>query len=183
MRRLRRTLKPLVVQLGAEGLAERYVAWRAGVPLRIVNLVFQRFVGLNGDCPFPVNFTSRVNVAKRLHVHPTVMPYFATSGGSYFQAFNGIYIDAGTIIAPGVKIVSADHDQAALDRHVTARPIVIGKRCWISAGAILLPETTLGDDVVVAAGAVVKGQFPSGCLLAGVPARIVRDRPRQDAGR
>lgn len=53
-------------------------------------------------------------------------------------------------------------------------PVVIGKNVWIGAGAIILPGVTIGDLVVVAAGAVVNRDIPSGVVVAGVPARIVK---------
>jgi carbonic anhydrase/acetyltransferase-like protein (isoleucine patch superfamily) len=53
-------------------------------------------------------------------------------------------------------------------------PVRIGSGCWLGHGAMILPGTTLGDHVAVAAGAVVSGTFPDRVVLAGVPARIVR---------
>jgi acetyltransferase-like isoleucine patch superfamily enzyme len=51
----------------------------------------------------------------------------------------------------------------------------IGSGCWLGAGAIILPGACLGRNVVVAAGSVVRGTFPDRCVVAGVPARIVRE--------
>jgi len=51
--------------------------------------------------------------------------------------------------------------------------IRIGSGCWIASGAIVIGGVTLGDDCIVAAGAVVTKSFPSGCILTGVPARII----------
>ncbi len=53
-------------------------------------------------------------------------------------------------------------------------PVVIGDGCWIGTGAIVLPGTRLGRNVAVAGGAVVRGEFPDHCVIAGVPAKIVR---------
>jgi len=50
----------------------------------------------------------------------------------------------------------------------------IGSGSWLGANAIILPGTTLGEHVVVAAGAVVRGEVPDHCVVAGVPAKIVR---------
>jgi acetyltransferase-like isoleucine patch superfamily enzyme len=52
--------------------------------------------------------------------------------------------------------------------------VVIGAGCWIGTGAIVLPGTRLGRNVAVAGGAVVRGEFPDHCVIAGVPAKIVR---------
>ena len=53
-------------------------------------------------------------------------------------------------------------------------PVRIGSGSWLGTGVVILPGTTLGKNVVVGAGAVVRGRFPDHCVIAGVPAQIVR---------
>lgn len=53
-------------------------------------------------------------------------------------------------------------------------PVRIGADCWLGHGSTILPGTNIGRHVVVAAGAVVTGEIPDYCVVAGVPARIVR---------
>lgn len=53
-------------------------------------------------------------------------------------------------------------------------PVVIADRVWIGAGVKILKGTTIGEDSVVAAGAIVSGSFPPKSLIAGSPARVVR---------
>lgn len=60
------------------------------------------------------------------------------------------------------------------------RDIMIGRRCWIASGAILLGPVTIGDGAVVAAGAVVRSDVPKGAFAAGVPARVVPRKSAQD---
>lgn len=50
----------------------------------------------------------------------------------------------------------------------------VGSGSWIGANAVLLPGTILGENTVVAAGAVVRGEHPARVVLAGVPAKVVR---------
>ena len=50
----------------------------------------------------------------------------------------------------------------------------IGSGCWIGANAVILPGTVLGRNVVVAAGSVVRGEFPDHCVVGGVPAKMLR---------
>jgi acetyltransferase-like isoleucine patch superfamily enzyme len=57
---------------------------------------------------------------------------------------------------------------------VLSSPIVIGDNVWIGHGAIVLPGAIIGDHSVIAAGAVVRGEFPARSLIAGVPARLIR---------
>lgn len=54
------------------------------------------------------------------------------------------------------------------------QPVVIGAGSWIGHGAVILPGTTIGRQVVVGAGAVVRGNIPDHCVVVGAPARIVR---------
>ncbi len=53
-------------------------------------------------------------------------------------------------------------------------PVVVGDGCWLGAGVVVLPGARLGRNVAVAAGSVVRGEFPDNCLIAGAPARVVR---------
>jgi acetyltransferase-like isoleucine patch superfamily enzyme len=55
-----------------------------------------------------------------------------------------------------------------------AAPVRIGRGAWLCAGAIVLPGVTIGENALVAAGAVVERDVPPSCLVAGVPARVVK---------
>lgn len=59
---------------------------------------------------------------------------------------------------------------------VCRKGIKIGKGCWIGAKATILDGTVLGDGCIVAAGAVVNGNFPPMSILGGVPAKIIKLR-------
>jgi acetyltransferase-like isoleucine patch superfamily enzyme len=89
----------------------------------------------------------------------------------------GIEIGDGTMLGPGVKLISSGHGLAPADRkkRITMAPIVLGRNVWVCAGATILHGVTVGDDAVVAAGAVVTEDVPAGVVVAGVPARVVRD--------
>ena len=53
-------------------------------------------------------------------------------------------------------------------------PIHIGKRVWIGANATVIPGVTIGDDAVVAAGAVVNKDVPPRAIVGGVPAKFIK---------
>ena len=57
---------------------------------------------------------------------------------------------------------------------VSRKGIVIGDNCWIGAKVTILDGVRIGNSCVIAAGAVVKGEFPDHCVIAGVPARVIR---------
>ena len=57
---------------------------------------------------------------------------------------------------------------------IPAKPIRIGKNCFVGCNAIILKGTVLGDGCVVGAGAVVAGEFESNSVIVGNPARVIR---------
>jgi len=142
----------------------------------IVNFIFQRILRINSEVPWSVNYTSQVTVPKKIKIGLDVVKSFILSGNCYIQGGNGIIIGDYTIFAPGVKIISANHNPESSKREwLSATPVKIGKYCWIGANAIILPEVELGDYTVVGAGAVVTKSFPEGyVIIAGNPAKIIR---------
>lgn len=97
--------------------------------------------------------------------------------GCTLSDIGGIEIGDDVLIAPNVSLLSSGHPVDPLDRRrrVTAAPISIGRNVWIGAGATVLQGVTIGDDSVVAAGAVVVDDVPAATLVAGVPARVLRE--------
>lgn len=90
-------------------------------------------------------------------------------------------IDIGDDIQTGpyVYITDQNHSYAELDVPVGLQwpleaSVRIGSGSWLGAHAVVLPGADIGRNVVVAAGAVVRGHVPDHCVVAGVPARIVR---------
>ena len=146
--------------------------------IRIINFIFQRLLFINWDSSFSVHFTSQVtHPNKIIFDKKTVGKSFRKSGGCYIQGNNGIKIGKGTIFAPGVKIISSNHNKLNLDRHKKALPIIIGYNCWIGTNAVILPGVELGDFTTVGAGAVVTKSFPENyCTIVGNPARKINGR-------
>src|SRR4051795_2908625 len=88
----------------------------------------------------------------------------------------GIAIGDDVMMGPNVQLISSGHplDPATRRAQITTAPIHIGRGAWIAAGATVLRGVTVGDDAVVAAGAVVTKDVPERTLVAGVPARVIR---------
>jgi acetyltransferase-like isoleucine patch superfamily enzyme len=177
---LPKPVKDFLKKLGVHRLCAVWLAGWDSFPIVVTNFFFQRVIGINRSCPWSVHFTSRVIVPERMRIHPSVRKSFSLSGGCYFQGGSGIEIEEGTLIAPGVKIISANHSMEKLDQWDSAEPIRIGKNCWIGANAVILPGVQLGDHVIVGAGSVVTHSFEQGSVIAGVPARLLR---RYEPGR
>ena len=87
-------------------------------------------------------------------------------------------IGDNTLIAPGVKIISANHDFENKLDYVRKLPVVIGKNCWIGANAVILPGVELGDNVIVGAGSVVTKSFGNNLIIAGNPAVVIRENSK-----
>lgn len=78
-----------------------------------------------------------------------------------------------------VYITDQNHGYASLAEPIgvqmwTNAPVLIGAGSWLGHGSVVLPGSHIGRHTVVAAGAVVSGEFPDNAVLAGIPARIVR---------
>jgi serine acetyltransferase len=90
-------------------------------------------------------------------------------------------IDIGDDIQTGPYVYITDQNHSYIDpnqpigRQVPVEAAVrIGSGSWLGANAVVLPGASIGEHVVVAAGAVVRGEIPDRCVIAGVPARVVR---------
>jgi acetyltransferase-like isoleucine patch superfamily enzyme len=91
---------------------------------------------------------------------------------------SSISIGEACDIGPRVTFVTGTHEIDPDGLHTAGKgyslPIVINNGCWIGAGATILGGTKIGKKSIIAAGAVVKGDFPEGCLIGGIPARVLR---------
>ncbi len=88
-----------------------------------------------------------------------------------------VTIEDHCTISTGVMLITAGHDPANMSYRFG--PIVLKRFSWIGARAIILPNVTIGENAVVAAGAIVTKDVPPSCLVGGNPARIIRriERP------
>ena len=85
------------------------------------------------------------------------------------------------VMGPDVVIMATSHGHDRTDIPIRLqrgweKPIRIGNDVWIGTRAIILPGVEIGDHCIVAAGAVVTKSFPPYSVVAGVPARIVKNR-------
>ena len=99
--------------------------------------------------------------------------------GSHIVAHYSIMIGDDVYTGPYVYITDQNHGYADPDVPIGRQwpsnaAVSIGAGSWLGAGVIVLPGAVIGRNVVVAAGSVVRGEVPDCCVIAGVPARVVR---------
>jgi serine acetyltransferase len=99
--------------------------------------------------------------------------------GSHVVAHHSVVIGADVFTGPYVYITDQNHGYAdpevPIGRQLPLNSAVsIGAGSWLGAGVVVLPGACIGRNVVVAAGSVVRGPVPDHCVVAGVPARVVR---------
>lgn len=99
----------------------------------------------------------------------------------HYGCAGGIEIGDNTIVGIYVTMHSENHIFSDMNKPirmqgVNHKGIRIGCDCWIGAKATILDGTVIGNGCVIAAGAVVTGQFPDNCVIGGVPAKIIKYR-------
>jgi acetyltransferase-like isoleucine patch superfamily enzyme len=89
------------------------------------------------------------------------------------MAAGGITIDDDVMVAANAQLISNNHD--LYDHAVlTCKPVHLKRNCWIGAGATILPGVTVGENSVVAAGAVVTRDVEDNTVVGGNPARLIK---------
>lgn len=117
-------------------------------------------------------------------------PFYCDYGGNItlgervFMNFNCVILDCAKVtigsnvfFAPAVQIYAATHPLDHLVRRTLeyGKPVTIGDDVWVGGGAIVLPGVRVGSRSVIGAGAVVTRDVPEGVVVAGNPARVVRE--------
>lgn len=107
--------------------------------------------------------------------------------GSHIVAHENIEIADDVWTGPYVYITDQNHGYADTEMPIgrqipVNRPVSIGAGSWLGAGAIVLPGTRIGRNVVVAGGSVVRGEIPDHCVVAGVPAKVIRQHTESGWG-
>ena len=152
-----------------------------GCPTRFYLLYrLGQIAGIHRNVPWPVHFTTTVNHPRRIRLGKGTYP--GDSPHCYINAQCGIEIGDGCNLAPGVGLISANHDPYDNTRYLPAEPIRLGRHVWVGMNAVVLPGVQLGDYTIVGAGAVVTKSFPEGYrIIGGNPARVIRELDRERA--
>ena len=135
--------------------------------------ILQQLVGQIGqnsiiEPPFNCSYVQNIHIGD--HVYLNFMCTILDN--------NEVHIGHHVMIGPIVQIYTAAHPlqvEARIRGWEVAKPIVIEDNVWLGGGAILLPGVRIGRNVVVGAGAVVSRSVPANTVVAGNPARVIRE--------
>lgn len=116
--------------------------------------------------PFLTNFGKHTRIGKNVFINH----------GCSFLDLGGIIIEDDVLIGPQVKLITENHPVEPADRKMLELGAVqIKRNAWIGAGATILPGVTVGENSIVAAGAVVTKDVPDNTIVGGVPAKWIKN--------
>ena len=116
--------------------------------------------------PFYTNFGKFITIGKRVFINHACS----------FLDMGGITIEDDVLLGPKVNLITENHPLSPADRRaLITKPIVIKRNAWIGAAATILPGVTIGENAVVAAGAVVSKDVPANTVVGGIPARHIKN--------
>jgi acetyltransferase-like isoleucine patch superfamily enzyme len=115
--------------------------------------------------PFHINYGKNTQIGKNVFINFDCV----------FLDLGGIIIEDNVLIAPKVSLLSEGHPVSPESRHsLVPSAIHIKKNVWIGANATILPGVTIGENSIVAAGAVVTKNVPDNSIVGGVPAKFIK---------
>ncbi|WP_352422036.1 sugar O-acetyltransferase [Proteiniphilum sp.] len=115
--------------------------------------------------PLYLNYGKNIKIGKNVFINFDCV----------FLDLGGITIEDNVLIAPKVSLLSEGHPLEPENRHaLVPKPIHIKKNAWIGAGATILQGVTIGENSVVASGAVVSKDVPDNIIVGGIPAKIIK---------
>ena len=116
--------------------------------------------------PFTTDFGKNIHLGKNVFIN----------SGCRFQDQGGIYIGDNALIGHNVVLATLNHEENPKKRgNLIPAPIRIGNDVWIGSNVTVLAGVSIGDGAIVAAGAVVTKDVAENTVVAGVPARYMRD--------
>ncbi|MBO0330328.1 sugar O-acetyltransferase [[Muricauda] lutisoli] len=136
-----------------------------------IRTVLSEIIGVEVDktttlfTPFYTNYGKNISLGKNVFINHACS----------FLDLGGITIEDDVMIGPRVSITSENHPTDIKTRK-SMRPssVFIKKNVWIGASATILPGVTIGENSVVAAGALVNKDVPPNTVVAGVPAKVLK---------
>lgn len=135
-----------------------------------IRLLFSKLIGKEVDKTFTIFPPFYTDCGKNIKIGKNVF----INTGCRFQDQGGITINDGVLIGHNVVLATLNHDFKNKSTMHPA-PIIIGKNVWIGANATVVPGVKIGDNTVIAAGAVVTKDIPANVVAGGVPAKVIKN--------
>ncbi|GGI27959.1 sugar O-acetyltransferase [Pedobacter mendelii] len=140
-------------------------------PSEIRHLLSQ-ITGTEIDKTVTVFTPLHINYGKHTKIGKNVLINF----DCIFLDLGGITLEDNVLIAPRVSLLTEGHPLEIENRHaLVPKPIHIKRNAWIGAGATILQGVTIGENSVVASGAVVSKDVPDNTIVGGIPAKIIKE--------
>lgn len=118
--------------------------------------------------PIHINYGKNIKIGKNVFIN-----FNCT-----FLDLGGITIEDSVLIAPRVNIISEGHPISSQNRQsLVPGAVHIKKNAWIGTAATILSGVTVGENSIVAAGAVVAKDVPDNTIVGGIPANIIKAIP------
>lgn len=115
--------------------------------------------------PFYSDFGKNIHVGENVFINACC----------HFQDHGGVTIGDGCQIGHNVVFATLNHGLQPEERGITyPAPIVLGKNVWVGSNSTILQGVTIGDNAVIAAGAVVTRDVEAGTIVGGVPASFIK---------
>lgn len=116
--------------------------------------------------PFFTNFGKHIKLGKNVFINHACT----------FLDLGGITIEDDVLVGPKVNLITENHPvDPSKRKDLELKSILIKRNAWIGAAATILPGVTVGENSIVAAGAVVHKDVPDNTIVGGVPAKIIKD--------
>jgi acetyltransferase-like isoleucine patch superfamily enzyme len=115
--------------------------------------------------PFYTNFGKHIQLGKNVFINHACT----------FLDLGGISIEDDVQIGPKVNLITENHPvDPAKRKLLNLKSILVKRNVWIGAGATILPGVTIGENSIVAAGAVVNKDVPANTIVGGIPAKVIK---------
>ena len=115
--------------------------------------------------PFHTNFGQFIQIGKNVFINHACS----------FLDMGGITLEDQVLLGPKVNLITENHPvDPANRRSLICKPVIIKRNAWIGAAATILPGVTIGENAIVAAGAVVSKDVPANIVVGGVPAKFIK---------
>lgn len=151
-------------------ICNRIVAF---VPVWVCRRLYYRMMGAHVDRYSKVNMGVYLLWPKGLKIGT----HSHVNQGCLLDCRGGLTVGNSVSISHRVTIMTGSHDLRSTTFDYKSAPVVIGNHAWIGVNATILGGVTIGEGGVVAAGAVVTRDVPPYAVVAGIPARVIAQRP------